>query len=202
MTTKDERTREMYGAEKCVRCGMPRSDHNAASLHCPVGHWDFSKSNIFEAGAPLEDIPAKDDDMTAKQMLLDRMVASFPKRDQSELKREIAQMSWAERLTKYEELRLASSVIPCGTSNVTMVDPTQFQKAVAPEQTQSTQVTQEYTAWASRGEEEYRRGFLAGQRSAIAEIKAWADAQHLKEREIRAAIVYSDVMSKCAELER
>jgi len=35
---------------------------------------------------------------------------------------------------------------------------------IAPEQTQPTQVTQEYNAWASRGEEEYRRGFLAGQR--------------------------------------
>jgi len=87
-----------------------------------------------------------------------------------------------------------------------MVDPTQFQKAVAPAQT-FEETPEAWEKWASNQHapltpSDIKAAFLAGQRSAIAEIKAWADAQHLKEREIRAAIVYSDVMSKCAELER
>jgi hypothetical protein len=126
-------------------------------------YWDAHEEKELSR-APLEDIPAKDDDMTAKQMLLDRMVASFPKRDQSELKREIAQMSWAERLTKYEELRLASSVIPCGTSNVTMVDPTQFQKAVAPAQT-FEEFWRPHLGSSMAPEMIWDAAFLAGQRS-------------------------------------
>jgi hypothetical protein len=39
--------KDTYADEKC-RCGMPRSDHNAATLHCPVGHWDFHETEKFE----------------------------------------------------------------------------------------------------------------------------------------------------------
>lgn len=43
--------------------------------------------------------------MTAKEMLLGEMIVEFPEKTREELSKEIAIMSWAERMEKYGKYR-------------------------------------------------------------------------------------------------
>lgn len=45
------------------------------------------------------------------------------------------------------------------------------------EESPETQVTQNYTAWASHIIEEYQRGLKDGRRSAANQLKEWAESQ-------------------------
>lgn len=137
--------------QPCKHVAVPADGGTAQKWHVVAENSDGTFMIAPGPEAPLEDIPATVQDM------------------EESLRKH--QEDWAQA---HPELVAAASAKGTGEGSGVNAAKSVVAPAQTFEESSETQVTQNYTAWASHITEEYQRGLKDGRRSVVGELREWS----------------------------